>query len=124
MRDLVFCLPYSLEDIGLRGNIQQPLVGFRVLNHGFRFAIYGKDYRPLRLLKALHEFAGLAAEGGQGLNVFGNVEHQKSFPETPLKVLLVAKIVRKKKGQRFFFKTNIISWSDTSRTGGQQLAQS
>src|SRR5713226_6221704 len=68
-------LPYSLDGIGLRRDVEQTLIGLSILHDRFRFAVNGKNQRPLGFLETFHEFSRIAPEGGHGLNVFLNVEH-------------------------------------------------
>jgi hypothetical protein len=65
----------TLNRVGLRSDVEQALIGFSVLHNRFRFAVNGKNQRPLGFLEALHEFSRIAAECGHRLNVFLNVEH-------------------------------------------------
>src|ERR1700687_1354892 len=72
--------------VGAGGNIQQPLVGCRILHDGLRLAVDRKHDGTLALFKLLHEVAGFAAESGQRLDVFGDVEHAR--PRTKMKHLI------------------------------------
>jgi hypothetical protein len=83
--DVVDALPYGLKYVGLSGDVQQTLIGFRVLNNSLCFAIDGQYHGPFGLFQAPHEFARLSPEGGQRLNIFGNVEHRQSFPVSTFK---------------------------------------
>jgi hypothetical protein len=65
----------SFSGIGLCGYVQQALIGFRILDDRFRFAINGENQRLLGFLEAFHELSRIAPEGSHGLNVFLNVEH-------------------------------------------------
>jgi hypothetical protein len=65
----------TLNRVGLRSDVEQALIGFSILHNRFRFAVNGKNQRPLGFLEALHEFSRIAAECGHRLNVFLNVEH-------------------------------------------------
>jgi len=64
-----------LEYIGAGGQVQQALIGSRVLHDGLGFALDSKNYRPFALLELFHKLAGPAPERRQRLNVFGYVEH-------------------------------------------------
>jgi hypothetical protein len=66
-------LPDSLNGVDLRRDVQQALISFSILHDRFRFAINGKNQRPLGFLEAFHEFAGIASKCGHGLNVFLDV---------------------------------------------------
>jgi len=68
-------LPYSFNGIGLRRDVEQALIGFGILHDRFRFAVNGKNQRPLGFLETFHEFSRIAPECGHGLNVFLDVEH-------------------------------------------------
>jgi len=68
-------LPDSLDGIGLRRDVEQTLIGLSILHDRFRFAVNGKNQRPLGFLETFHEFSRITPECGHGLNVFLNVEH-------------------------------------------------
>src|SRR5258708_12139436 len=68
-------LPDSLKCIGLRGNVEQALIGFRILHDRFRFSIDCKNQRFLRLLEMLHELPRIAPECRHRLNAFLDVKH-------------------------------------------------
>src|SRR5438876_10328686 len=55
-------LPDALKRIGLRGDVEQPLIGLGILHDRFRFSIDRKNQRFLRFLKVLHELPWIAAE--------------------------------------------------------------
>jgi len=65
----------ALGRVGARRYIQQALVGFCILNHRCSFTVDGQHYRPLALLDLLHEITRPPTKGGQGLNIFGDVQH-------------------------------------------------
>jgi hypothetical protein len=65
----------SLKRVGLSRDVEEALIGFGILHDRFRFAVNGKNQRPLGFLEMLHEFSGIAPECGHRLNVFLNVEH-------------------------------------------------
>jgi len=73
-------LPNRLEYIRLRGNVQQPLIGFRILNDSSSFSLHSENHRPFTLLDLLHEVAGPAPKGGTGLNIVRNVKHAMCTP--------------------------------------------
>src|SRR5712671_2420488 len=52
----------ALKCIGLRGNVEQALIGFGILHDRFRLSIDRKNQRFLRFLEVLHEFPRIAAE--------------------------------------------------------------
>jgi hypothetical protein len=68
-------LPNPFKGIGSRRDVEEVLIGFRILHDRFRFAIDSKNQRSLRLLETLHEFCRITPEGGHGLNILLDVEH-------------------------------------------------
>ena len=60
--------------VGLGGDVEEALVGGGVLDDGFGFAVDGEDDGALGSFEALHHFDGVVAEGGEGLDVFGDVD--------------------------------------------------
>jgi hypothetical protein len=68
-------LPDSLKCVGLRGDVEQALIGFGILDDRFRLSIDGKNQRFLRFLELLHELPRIAAERRHRLNVFFDVKH-------------------------------------------------
>src|ERR1700756_4526747 len=68
-------LPDSLKSIGLRGNVEQALIGFGILHDRFRLSIDCKNQWFLRFLEVLHELPWIAAERRHRLNVFFDVKH-------------------------------------------------
>ena len=60
--------------VGAGGNVEETLVGFRILHYSRGLAVDGEHNGALALLEMLHEVAGRAAESGQRLNVGGNVQ--------------------------------------------------
>jgi len=75
----IFYIGETLADSLLRapsrGDIQQSLIGFRVLHDGSRLTLHCENDGPLAALDLLHEIAGAAAEGRERMNIFGNVKH-------------------------------------------------
>jgi len=65
----------SLGRVGLRRDVEQLLIGFRILHDRFRFAIDGENQGSLGFLEMFHELTRIAPECGHGLNVFLDVEH-------------------------------------------------
>jgi hypothetical protein len=61
--------------IGLGSNIEQSLIGFGVLHDGRCFPPHGEHHGALVPSELFHEIAGPATEGGQRLDVLGNVKH-------------------------------------------------
>jgi hypothetical protein len=68
--------------VGPRCDVQQALVGFRVLNNRRSFPVHGQNDRTLALLDLLEELGGAAAEGGQRLDIFGEIKHSASQVST------------------------------------------
>jgi len=68
-------LANSLECIGMRGKVEQALIGSGILHDCFCFAIDGEDQRFLGLFETLHELGWIAAEGCHRLNILFDVEH-------------------------------------------------
>src|SRR5690349_4620144 len=68
-------LPDAFKCIGLRGDVEQALIGFGILDDRFRLSIDGKNQRFLRFLEQLHELPRIAAERRHRLNVFFDVKH-------------------------------------------------
>jgi len=71
-------LANSFAEIGESGDVEQPLISFGILDHGPRLALDGEYHRALGLLELLHKVAGAAAEGGERLDVFGDIEHKEA----------------------------------------------
>src|SRR5216684_1647236 len=68
-------LPDALKCSGLCGDVEQALIGFRILHDRFRLSIDRKNQRLLRLFEMLHELPWIAPECGHRLNVFFDVKH-------------------------------------------------
>lgn len=81
MGNIFESLPDGLPHVGARRDIEQPLIRLRILNHGFRFAVYSEDHRLLGLFELPHKLSGFAPEGSQRLYVPGDVEHVTFFFE-------------------------------------------
>jgi hypothetical protein len=60
---------------GLGGEVEEALILGWALDDGFGLAVDGEDDGAAGLLEALHELDGVVAEGGKGLDVFGDVNH-------------------------------------------------
>src|SRR5271166_3690993 len=69
-------LPDAFLGIGAGSNVEQMLVGFGILNNSRGLALHGEHHRALAFLQLFHEIAGTPAEGGQRLNVAGDVKHE------------------------------------------------
>jgi hypothetical protein len=61
---LVEALPDALVGVCMSGDVEQSLIGLRVLNHCGSLAPHRKDNRAFTFPQLLHEIAGLAAEAG------------------------------------------------------------
>ena len=68
--------------VGQSGEVEEALVGGGVLDDGFGFAVDGEDDGAAGLFEALHHFDGVVAEGGEGLDVFGDVNGHPPLPGT------------------------------------------
>jgi len=55
-------LDILLAFVHSRGDVQEPLIGFRVLNDCLRFAVDGKHQRLLGFLEMFHELPGIPPE--------------------------------------------------------------
>jgi hypothetical protein len=64
----------AFVDVGLCGEVEEALELGCALEDGFGFTVDGEDDGAARLLETLHELDGVVAEGGEGLDVFGNVD--------------------------------------------------
>jgi hypothetical protein len=69
-------LTNAFVGIGVRGDIEQTLIGLGVLDDGYCLAIHSENYGALALLKMFHKIAGRAAEGRQRLDVGCDVKHR------------------------------------------------
>src|SRR5438045_9429648 len=72
-------LPDSLNGIGLCRDVEEALIGLSILHDRFRFAVNGKNQRPLGFLETFHEFSRIAPECGIGLIAFFIVDHTNSL---------------------------------------------
>src|SRR5208337_2662578 len=57
------------------GNVKQPLIGLGILHYSRGLPVYREHHGTLALLELLHKVAGLAPEGGQRLDILGDVKH-------------------------------------------------
>ena len=76
---LLQALADSLENVRAGGDVEQALVSLGVLHNGRRFTLNRQDDGALALLELFHKVAGAAAEGGQRMDVLGDVEHESPF---------------------------------------------
>jgi hypothetical protein len=79
-------------------NVEQSLVGFGVLHYSRGLPVNCEHHGALGFLKVFHEVAGLAPEGRQRLEVFGDVKHD---PRSYSKHLISALIILTEKGKAF-----------------------
>src|SRR5271168_988925 len=73
--DVFQSLANSFARVGCRCDVEQPLVGFCILDNGGGFALHCEDYRALAPLELFEEVRRAAAEGGQRLNILSEIEH-------------------------------------------------
>jgi hypothetical protein len=66
-------LPNAFHCVGAGCNIKQVLIGFCILHNCLGLPLYRQHHGALALLKLFYKVARPAAEGGQGLNVLGDV---------------------------------------------------
>ena len=71
-------LPDALGRAGFRGEIEQVLIGFGVLDHGGSFSIHRQNERALSLAQVAQKLRRVIAERGHWLNVLGDV-HGAAF---------------------------------------------
>src|SRR5271157_1051571 len=80
LRDIFQPLADALSHIYFRGKIEQPLISGSILDYGFSFSVHRQNNWPLGSLQLPHHLHGIIAEGGKRLNVFLDVEHERSSP--------------------------------------------
>jgi hypothetical protein len=76
---LLHALPNGIEYIGAGGDVGQALVGLGILDNGGCFAFNRQHCGALGLLDLLKHFGRMAAEAGEGLDVFLEVQHGERF---------------------------------------------
>src|ERR1700722_15475765 len=64
----------AFVDVDLSGEVEEALVLGCALDDGFGFAVDGEDDGAAGFFEAPHHFDGVVAEGGEGLDVFGDVD--------------------------------------------------
>src|ERR1039457_688833 len=57
-------LPDALVRVGVSGDVEQVLIGFRILNYGLSFALNCQHHGAPVLLKLFHEPGGIAPKAG------------------------------------------------------------
>jgi hypothetical protein len=62
-------LPDAFPCVRASGDVEQTLVGFRILHHGCSFSIHSQHHGTLALLDLLEKVAGPPTKGGQRLDV-------------------------------------------------------
>src|ERR1019366_2427564 len=70
--------------IGAGGKVEEALIGCCVLHNRRCLPVHRKHHGALAPLELFHEVAGLAAESGQRLDVFGDVKHRPTPIESTL----------------------------------------
>src|ERR1039458_1550758 len=73
---LLQALADAFSSIGAGSDIEQALIGSRILQDGFSLAFDGEHDGPLVLLELFHEIARAAVESGQRLSVFRDIKHR------------------------------------------------
>src|ERR1035437_3574316 len=73
---LLQALADAFSSVGAGSDIEQALIGSRILHDGFSLALDREHDGPLALLELFHEIARAAAESGQRLNVFRDIKHR------------------------------------------------
>jgi len=68
-------LANGFRDATLCSDIQETLVLLCRLYDGFGFAVDGEDDGAACFFELLHHLDGVVAEGGEGLDVLGDVDH-------------------------------------------------
>jgi hypothetical protein len=63
----------SFAGIGLRCNIEKPLIRLRVLHNSFGLSVYGEDDGPFGLAKLPHHPDRIIAKGCERLNILRNI---------------------------------------------------
>jgi hypothetical protein len=119
--DVIHALPYSFEDVSFRGDVEQALVGFCVLNNGFRFTVDRKNDWPFGFLQAFHELGGLAPKRGQRLYVFRDIKHGQPFSLSIFKGA-PARAVCKEKNPPYFFRPAVSIWMVGSGSLAQRIS--
>src|SRR5690242_8989291 len=60
--EILDSLPNTVGLVGLCRQIQQSLVGFRILHYRFGFSVNGEDYGLLRLFQLFRKFSRVSPE--------------------------------------------------------------
>src|ERR1022692_2263283 len=84
-------LPDSLSRVSTGGDIEQALIGLRVLDDRRRLAFHGEHDRTLALLEMFHEVARPPAKSGERMNVFRDVKHRTGSPSTFLDAIQIVR---------------------------------
>jgi hypothetical protein len=79
VRQILQALADAFGGTGLGRQVEQVLVRFSVLHHGGGPAVHRQDDGTFGLPEMAHELRRVIAEGGHGLNVFGDV-HRRAVP--------------------------------------------
>src|SRR5467141_3397377 len=73
----------TFRNIGASSNVEQVLIGLRILHDGRGLSFHSKHHGALALLELLYEVAGAAAECGQRLDVTRDVQHLVAPSKAP-----------------------------------------
>jgi hypothetical protein len=73
--DVFAALTDSFDDVSLGGDVEEALIGFGGLDNGLGSSVDGENDGAARLLELLEHLDGVVAEGGEGLDVLGYVDH-------------------------------------------------
>jgi hypothetical protein len=65
----------ALLHLGSRRNVEQALIGRRILHYRRSFALYREHHWTLAVLQGLHKVPRSTPERRQGLNIFANIKH-------------------------------------------------
>src|ERR1017187_6294868 len=93
--DVIQSLTDGFVHIGTGGDVQQALVGRRVLHDGGGLALYGKHHGPFALPEVLHKIARTATVSRQRLDDFGNDENASQTSPQNIAPFWVPKKFRK-----------------------------
>jgi hypothetical protein len=81
-------LPGSFSGVDARGNAEQALIGFGILDGGCCCPpLDRKHHRPLALLELPHEVVGATPERGQQAGVLGDIRRGYVLRLAPCEVL-------------------------------------
>jgi hypothetical protein len=87
IRYVIKPLADAFLSIGARGDVEQALIGFRILHDGGGLSVNREHYGAFGFLKLFHEVAGRPPKCRQRLNVTCDVKHMHPRSLAPYKVL-------------------------------------